>query len=695
MMKPYTSLRTPALGRVARQALTLVLLLMAMGASAQDVFRLTGLVTDKDTKEPLLGVSITDPETRRALAITDIDGRFAINVHSGATLRFSMVGVKSQDVKVKSSHKYIEVKLQPNDVALEELVVTAKHITDKIQPEPTDIEVRGNYFHVKTRVRVPREMFSHNNRLVVQPVIYNVTRHEEQLMRPMVYDARTYNRTQDRLYDYRMDDPQGDPLAQYVVVKTKEKREKGRTNDIIGYADSAYVEHVKDDYTCNVYMAIENYNRIVYRDTTIIAKGMINPLRWLDYSFAASQLNDSAYWPKPEVQLRDSKGEVNLRFPMNKAAFDPNDPNNIAEIGKMREQIEQISADKDATLQSLTINGTSSPDGRYNSNLQLAKKRMDYAVNYLRGLVPERARRGMKFASNAAVAPWGKVADLLRADSLYDEARQVENITKRWGNIDDQSRGMRKLPFYRSLLMDKYLPRLRHVGYVMNYSVFRQLTLDEIRQLYAADYKQLTKYEYFRLYRAEADSVKRETMLRQALEIYPSFMVAANDLSALLINRQAADADLLRPFAGKNAPAVVNTNQMTALLNAGLYTAADSLSAFVPDNETTHMLLAVNAVLNGRFDGYYETVAKTGLRNELVMLLAMKRNDEALKLSKQLPDDQALTHYLRAICLNRLEEVSDAYDELRKALDMDPSLKQVAHADGDVNDLLLDSKDNH
>lgn len=695
MMKPYTSLRTPALGRVARQALTLVLLLMAMGASAQDVFRLTGLVTDKDTKEPLLGVSITDPETRRALAITDIDGRFAINVHSGATLRFSMVGVKSQDVKVKSSHKYIEVKLQPNDVALEELVVTAKHITDKIQPEPTDIEVRGNYFHVKTRVRVPREMFSHNNRLVVQPVIYNVTRHEEQLMRPMVYDARTYNRTQDRLYDYRMDDPQGDPLAQYVVVKTKEKREKGRTNDIIGYADSAYVEHVKDDYTCNVYMAIENYNRIVYRDTTIIAKGTINPLRWLDYSFAASQLNDSAYWPKPEVQLRDSKGEVNLRFPMNKAAFDPNDPNNIAEIGKMREQIEQISADKDATLQSLTINGTSSPDGRYNSNLQLAKKRMDYAVNYLRGLVPERARRGMKFASNAAVAPWGKVADLLRADSLYDEARQVESITKRWGNIDDQSRGMRKLPFYRSLLMDKYLPRLRHVGYVMNYSVFRQLTLDEIRQLYAADYKQLTKYEYFRLYRAEADSVKRETMLRQALEIYPSFMVAANDLSALLINRQAADADLLRPFAGKNAPAVVNTNQMTALLNAGLYTAADSLSAFVPDNETTHMLLAVNAVLNGRFDGYYETVAKTGQRNELVMLLAMKRNDEALKLSKQLPDDQALTHYLRAICLNRLEEVSDAYDELRKALDMDPSLKQVAHADGDVNDLLLDSKDNH
>lgn len=678
-----------------RQVLALSLLLACMGVSAQDVFRLTGLVTDKDTEEPLLGVTISDPSTRRALATTDLDGRFALNVHAGMTLRFSMVGLKNQDVKVKADKKHIEVKMQQDYISLGEVVVTTKRVTDKIMPEPTDIEVKGNYFHVKTRVRVPKEMFSHDTRLVVQPVIRNVTRGEEQLMRPMVYDARVYHTTQDRLYDYRMHSDQGDPLAQYVVVKSKATHEKGRKNDIIGYADSVYVEHVKDDYTCNVYMAIENYNRILYRDTTIIAKGTVNPLRWLDYSFAAGQLSDSAYFPKPEMQLRDSKGEVNLRFPMDKAKFDANDANNIAEIGKMREQIDFISADKDATLRSLAIEGTSSPDGRYESNLSLAQKRMDYALDYLRGLVPDRARRGMKFSSSATVAPWSKVADLLRADSLENEASQVEAIVKRWRNPDEQSRHMRKLPFYRSLLIDKYLPRLRRVGYVMNYSVFRQLTLDEIRQLYAADYRQLSKYEFFRLYRAEDDAAKREQLLRQALEVYPSFMVAANDLSALLTNRHAVDADLLRPFAGKNAPQQVNANQMTALLNAGLYTAADSLSEFVADNETTHLLLAVNGVLNGRFDGNFDAVAQTGLRNEVVLLLAMKRNEEALKLSSKLPEGEAMTHYLRAVCLNRNEQASDAYEELRKAFAKDPSLKEAARVDGDVNDLLLDSKDNN
>ena len=174
--------------------------------------------------------------------------------------------------------------------------------------------------------------------------------------------------------------------------------------------------------------------------------------------------------------------------------------------------------------------------------------------------------------------------------------------------------------------------------------------------------------------------------------MYPSFMAAANDLEALLINRQASDPDILRRFVGRSAPQVVNTNQMIALLNAGLYSQADSVADFVVDNEQSHLLLAVNAVLNGRYEDNFNTVAQTGKRNELIMLLAMKRNKEASELSKTLPEDEALTHYLRAICLNRLDDPVDAYKALKKALEMDPSLEKIAHVDGDVNDLLLDKK---
>ena len=405
-------------------------------------------------------------------------------------------------------------------------------------------------------------------------------------------------------------------------------------------------------------------------------------------------MNDTAYFPKPETQLRDSHGEVNLRFPVGKAAFDLNDAANVAEVEKLRRQIEEISSNKDATLQALTMHGTSSPEGKYTSNLTLAQRRMDFAVNYLKKQVPEEMRRGMKFKANAEVAAWADVTRLMRADSLNDEAAQVEAIAKRYASRDLQSRAMRSLPFYKSTILPKYLPQLRRVDYVMNYSVFRQLTNDEIRALYQKDYRQLSRFEFFKLYRSEKDPAQRETILRQALEMYPSFMTAANDLEALLINRQAADPEVLKPFAGQKAPEVVNINQMIALLNTGHYTEADSIAAFVPENDNTRMLLAVTAVLNGQFDDNFNIVAKTSRRNELVLLLAMKRNKEALELSKQLPDDEALSHYLRATCLNRMEQPLEAYEELKKAFKMDPSLKRTAELDGDVNDLLLDKQHN-
>ena len=282
---------------------------------------------------------------------------------------------------------------------------------------------------------------------------------------------------------------------------------------------------------------------------------------------------------------------------------------------------------------------------------------------------------------------------MLRKDTLASEADRVEAILAAHHDIEAQGRAIQRLPFYHQIIATRCLPQLRRVDYTLHYNVYRTLTIDEIAQLYAQDYSQLSKYEFFKLYRAEADTAKRVTMMRQALEVYPSFMAAANDLSVQLINHRQYDAALLRPFAGANAPQEVNVNQLITLLNEGLYASADSVAHFVNDNESTHTILAVNAVLNSRYDSEnYATIAKTGKRNEVVMLLAMKLDDAALRMSRQLPDNEAVSHYLRAICLNRTNDPTEAYEELKRAFAMDPSLKEIAKTDGDVTDLLSTDK---
>ena len=73
-------------------ALIMMVAGFASTANAQEVIRLSGTVLSKDSNEPLIGVNISDANTKRALAATDADGKFAFNVYSNASLRFSMVG---------------------------------------------------------------------------------------------------------------------------------------------------------------------------------------------------------------------------------------------------------------------------------------------------------------------------------------------------------------------------------------------------------------------------------------------------------------------------------------------------------------------------------------------------------------------------------------------------------------------------
>ena len=220
----------------------------------------------------------------------------------------------------------------------------------------------------------------------------------------------------------------------------------------------------------------------------------------------------------------------------------------------------------------------------------------------------------------------------------------------------------------------------------------RKLTLDEIRELHHTDYKQLSKYEFFRLYRGETDTVKREQYCREALEVYPSLMIAANDLQSLLIARGTPETDLLTKFAGPKAPVTVNSNHIIALIEAGKYNDAVEIAQYLPDTEDTKFIKAVSQALSGKYDEAYPVIAETGLQNEVLMLLMMKRNSEAWEKSQGLNPDEAMTYYIQAMCLNRLDKPNEAYEQLKKAFEKDPKLIEIARLDGDVNDLLPENE---
>ena len=108
----------------------------------------------------------------------------------------------------------------------------------------------------------------------------------------------------------------------------------------------------------------------------------------------------------------------------------------------------------------------------------------------------------------------------------------------------------------------------------------------------------------------------------------------------------------------------------------------------VPEETVSGDLLAIVQAMAGYYNDAFEKVAATSSFNEVVMLLAMKKNQEAWDKISAMEVKTAREYYIKAIAANRMEKVGDAIMSIEKALELDPSLLETARVDGDIIDLL-------
>lgn len=172
------------------------------------------------------------------------------------------------------------------------------------------------------------------------------------------------------------------------------------------------------------------------------------------------------------------------------------------------------------------------------------------------------------------------------------------------------------------------------------------------------------------------------------MALYDNFTYAANELAVVLIQKDAPDSRILEPFVSKTAPVELLSNQAIALLNEGKYSKADSVLTLVPEEAVSPDLLAIVQAMAGYYNDAFEKVAAMSPINEVVMLLAMKRNEEAWQKISAIQITTAREYYIKAIVANRLEMAGDAIMCIEKALEMDPALLEIAKVDGDIIDLL-------
>ena len=103
-----------------RKILLMMAAILCAGMSYAQNIAVSGIVTDAEDGEPLMGVSVAVMGTTMGAA-TDLDGRYSLSVPTGSSLTFSYLGYASQTIEVTG--RTLNVALEPDSKALDEILV--------------------------------------------------------------------------------------------------------------------------------------------------------------------------------------------------------------------------------------------------------------------------------------------------------------------------------------------------------------------------------------------------------------------------------------------------------------------------------------------------------------------------------------------------------------------------------------------
>lgn len=103
--------------------------------------KVSGIISDADTKEPLIGVSV-QVKGKVVGTITNTKGEFSFNVSSAPpfTISITSVGYEGQEINVTGNNTSINISLKESSVLGQEVVVSASRVEESVLKSPVAVE---------------------------------------------------------------------------------------------------------------------------------------------------------------------------------------------------------------------------------------------------------------------------------------------------------------------------------------------------------------------------------------------------------------------------------------------------------------------------------------------------------------------------------------------------------------------------
>lgn len=211
------------------------------------------------------------------------------------------------------------------------------------------------------------------------------------------------------------------------------------------------------------------------------------PLSFYISSLSSLTDNSERYVTKIIERRAVANTSCNIEFASGKFAINTALGNNKAEIGRIKNNLNQLMSDKVFDLDSVTVLAGCSPEGSYRTNAVLAQKRAESVSSHFKSYIKHiedsltrdagfnidengkvsknKVVRNIKFKSTSIPEDWTTLDNLVEIDSLLS-SRQKDSYAaaRRIKNPDEREQVLRKSDCWKDLFT-RIFPKLRRVQF--------------------------------------------------------------------------------------------------------------------------------------------------------------------------------------------------------------------------------------
>ncbi|MDR0680541.1 MAG: DUF3868 domain-containing protein [Dysgonamonadaceae bacterium] len=238
---------------------------------------------------------------------------------------------------------------------------------------------------------------------------------------------------------------------------------------------------------------------------------------------------------KEKIKERAETGEAYLVFEQSRWDIIPNLFDNSTELAKIECSLNYVEEEPTAVITKISIKAFASPEGKYDENLVLSKKRAKALLDYVQQ--NHNLSDDIEVFSEGYGEDWDRLVALIEKDPKVENKAQVLHIINSVGIFDGREKQLMELASGRPYLymLNKFFPRLRRSDYKIEYTV-PVFSIEKGKQLLKTKPEMVGLEEMYLIANTyEKGSQSFNEVFDIAGKVYPDDMIAIVNAAAVAI----------------------------------------------------------------------------------------------------------------------------------------------------------------